>query len=92
MPEEQTVYALIIENRVTILRLQPSFIRTVPSAPEFHRIMHVWRFHIARALAGFTADRELVVNTRSPLTLPRRLSYSIVHIITCLVAAGKGLS
>jgi hypothetical protein len=31
---------------------EPSFIRTIPSAPELHRVMR-WM-----ALAGFTADRE----------------------------------
>jgi len=43
---------------------QPSSIRTVPSAPESHRILR------RQALAGFTADWELLA-----LTLPRRLFF-----------------
>ena len=43
----------------------PSPIRTIPSAPEFHRILRTI------ALAGCTADWELL-----SLTLPRRFLFS----------------
>lgn len=44
---------------------KPSFIRTLPSAPEFHRIVHT------RVLAGCTAGRELGVKLRFPHPAPK---------------------
>ncbi len=54
---------LVFAARANVGVSHPSFIRTIPSASEFHRIVRT------AALAGFTADRELVVYDR---TLPRR--------------------
>ena len=42
-------------------RVAPSSIRTIPSAPEFHRIMPA---HILSWLAGCTAGRDLVTIAR----------------------------
>ena len=49
---------------------EPSYIRTLPSAPELHRIMSVAR------LVGCTTDRELAASFARALTLPRRLLFN----------------
>src|SRR5450830_1340541 len=58
----------------------PSFIRTVPSTPELHRVMR------RLALVGYTTDREL---GRQALTLPRR-KYSIFRNFS--IKRGEGVS
>ena len=45
----------------------PSPIRTLPSAPEFHRIMRV----ACHLLAGYTAGRDLIDITRDLTQTPK---------------------
>jgi hypothetical protein len=54
-------------NRIAANGATPSPIRTLPSAPEFHRIVRVAR-HL---LAGYTAGRDLIVITRDLTQTPK---------------------
>jgi hypothetical protein len=66
-PEAAGFGAKCTRSNITHANL-PSFIRTIPSTPELHRVMR------RLALVGYTTDREL---GRLALTLPRR-KYLIV--------------
>ena len=60
--------------------ITPSSIRTIPSAPAFHRIHQYWLAGLAKRICH-TADRELIL--LQDLTLPRRLFYFIdIHSST----------
>jgi hypothetical protein len=69
---------------------QPSFIRTVPSAPEFHRIMHLETFVSKRSRAlppvGILAD-FWSAHHPAPKVIIQFFSTLIVNIITKRSAA-----
>jgi hypothetical protein len=54
-------------NRIAAKRVTPSPIRTLPSAPESHRIVLV----ACHVLAGCTAGRDLIVITRDLTQTPK---------------------
>jgi hypothetical protein len=65
-------------------KMWPSFIRTKPSAPEFHRVMR------ASTLAGFTAGRESDDFYRSfyrlypaPKVMYKKLYYNFWAYVDC---------
>ena len=72
--------------------MKPSFIPTVRSAPEFHRIVQF----TLDLLVGYTTDRELsdtyaIANAR--LTLPRRLYIEYpAHYTSNVVEVQEGCS
>ncbi|GIV88182.1 MAG: hypothetical protein KatS3mg055_0700 [Chloroflexus sp.] len=68
---------------------QPSFIPTVRSAPEFHRIVR--GVECDHPLVGYTTDRELPgleLKLNSRLTLPRRFAKLYFLLYTRTVVSG----
>jgi hypothetical protein len=72
---------------------QPSFIPTVRSAPEFHRIVRGVGYD--HSLVGYTTDRELPrleLNLNSRLTLPRRFGRLYFLLYTRTVVSGQSFA